>query len=57
MKNILVIILCLFVNNSIQSQNYWQQNADYKIFVDVNAKRNSYKGSQEILYKNNSRDT
>ncbi len=57
MKNIVALILCLFINNTAQTQNYWQQNADYKIFVDVNAKRNSYKGNQEILYKNNSRDT
>ncbi len=57
MKNILVIILSLLINNTVQSQNYWQQNADYKISVDVNAKKNTYKGNQEILYKNNSRDT
>ena len=57
MRNILILIFCLFLSNTVQTQNYWQQNADYKISVDVNAKKNSYEGNQEILYKNNSRDT
>ena len=57
MRNILALILCLLLNNTAQTQNYWQQNADYKINVDVNAKNNTYKGNQEVIYKNNSRDS
>ena len=57
MRNIIALILCLFISNTAQTQNYWQQNADYKIKVDVNVKNNKYKGNQEILYTNNSRDT
>ena len=57
MRIILGIILCLFLTDKAQTQNYWQQNADYKINVDLNVKNNNYKGNQEILYKNNSRDT
>ena len=57
MKNIVTIILFLFLNNLAYTQNYWQQNADYKINVDVNEKNSTYKGNQEIVYKNNSRDT
>ena len=57
MRNIIVLILCLFINNTAQTQNYWQQNADYKINVDVNANNNTYKVNQEIKYTNNSRDT
>ena len=57
MRNIIALILCLFINNTAQTQNYWQQNADYKINVDVNANNNKYKGNQEIKYTNNSRDT
>ena len=53
----LVLFLTLFCINSIQSQNYWQQEVDYKITVDINAKNNSYKGDQEIIYTNNSLDT
>ena len=40
MKNLsLIIFLSLFFINSIESQNYWQQEVDYKINVDVNAKK------------------
>ena len=59
--NIKTLTIALFSSllfiDSIQSQNYWQQEVDYKILVDVNAKNNSYKGSQEIVYTNNSQDT
>ncbi len=59
--NIKTLTIALFSSllfiDSIQSQNYWQQEVDYKILVDVNAKNNSYKGSQEIIYTNNSKDT
>ena len=57
MKKLFFTLLILFLFNTVQSQNYWQQNADYNIFVDVNAKTNSYRGNQEIIYTNNSRDT
>ena len=57
MKKLFFTFLILFSINTVKSQNYWQQNADYNIFVDVNAKTNSYKGNQEIIYTNNSQDT
>ena len=57
MRNILATILCLFIFNTVQTQNYWQQNADYIINVDFNEKNNTYKGNQEVIYKNNSKDT
>jgi len=57
MRNIIGVILFLFLSITVHSQNYWQQNADYKIEVDVNERNNTYKGNQEIVYKNNSRDT
>ena len=53
----LFLFLSLFFINSIQSQNYWQQEVDYKITVDINAKNNSYQGDKEIIYTNNSLDT
>ena len=57
MRNILATILCLFIFNTVQTQNYWQQNADYIINVDFNEKNNTYKGNQQVIYKNNSKDT
>ncbi len=40
------------------SQNaYWQQQADYTMFIDVNAREYTYKGTQKIVYTNNSPDS
>jgi len=38
-------------------ENYWQNSADYKIKVDVEPKTRLVKGSEEIVYYNNSPDT
>lgn len=37
--------------------NYWQQEVDYKMEVDVNVKNFQYTGTQELVYTNNSPDT
>ena len=51
-----ILLFLLFTSYSF-GQNYWQQEANYKIFVDINVKNNRYKGNQEIIYTNNSNDT
>ena len=50
-------LLFLLLTTYSFGQNYWQQEANYKIFVDINVKNNRYKGNQEIVYTNNSNDT
>ena len=40
-----------------QSPGYWQQHADYKMDVVMNANNYQYKGKQELVYTNNSSDT
>ncbi len=35
---------------------YWQQQADYKMEIDVDVKKNTYTGKQSITYVNNSPD-
>ena len=50
------ILLFLLLTSYSFGQNYWQQEANYKIFVDINVKNNRYKGNQEIIYTNNSPD-
>lgn len=37
--------------------SYWQQNADYKMDIQMDAKKHQYKGKQELTYTNNSPDT
>ncbi|NHM06102.1 M1 family metallopeptidase [Flavobacterium sp. CYK-4] len=40
-----------------QQTGYWQQHADYKMNVVVDAPKYQYKGTQELVYTNNSPDT
>jgi len=35
---------------------YWQQHVDYKMAIDVDAKNHQYKGTQKVIYTNNSPD-
>ncbi|HEY6143387.1 MAG TPA: M1 family peptidase, partial [Flavobacterium sp.] len=40
-----------------QSSPYWQQHVNYKMDVVMDVKNYQYKGSQELIYTNNSPDT
>ena len=40
-----------------QSTSYWQQQVDYKMNVVMDVKNYQYKGTQELVYTNNSPDT
>lgn len=59
MKNILKALFCIGAMSATHAQNttYYQQFADYKMEIDVDAKNYSYKGKQQVKYKNNSPDT
>ena len=57
MYNYKFLFFTLVFTLSINGQNSWQQNANYKIYIDVDVKKNTFKGSQEVLYTNNSPDT
>lgn len=52
------IILFAFVISQFQAQQnaYYQQAAQYKMDIDVNAEEFTYKGSQTLKYRNNSPD-
>lgn len=56
-----IFLLSLVLSNifSLVAQNapYWQQQADYKMEVFMDAKNFQYKGNQELIYINNSSDT
>jgi hypothetical protein len=51
----LFLIVCSF--GFAQNTTYWQQQADYKMDVNMDVKSFTYKGKQEIIYSNNSPDT
>mgnify|MGYP003321957539 FL=1 len=57
MYNYKFLFFALVFTLSINGQNSWQQNANYKIYIDVDVKKSTFKGSQEVLYTNNSPDT
>ncbi|MES2573362.1 MAG: M1 family metallopeptidase [Bacteroidota bacterium] len=57
-KIFLFFLLFLSVGNIwAQSSAYWQQHVNYKMDLVVNAKNYQYKGTQELVYTNNSPDT
>ena len=57
MKNRLVAIFSLIVGLiTAQQQAYYQQEASYKMNIEVDAANFSYNGKQEIQYTNNSPD-
>ncbi|MEK8178974.1 M1 family metallopeptidase [Flavobacterium buctense] len=52
------IAVLLFTSTIIaQTDSYWQQKVDYKMEVSMDVKTYQYKGQQELLYTNNSKDT
>lgn len=53
MKYIIVLPLVLF-SFYLKSQAYWQQKADYKMYINFNDENHTLKGSQTIQYTNNS---
>ncbi|RZJ30384.1 MAG: M1 family peptidase [Flavobacterium sp.] len=52
-----LLLLLLFSAASAQNNIYWQQHVDYKMDVSMDVKTYRYKGSQELVYTNNSPDT
>lgn len=55
MKKLIWAILPLSL--SAQTENYWQQEVDYTINVDMDVKSHRFTGDQQLIYTNNSPDT
>ena len=52
-----LLLTLLFSISLVFAQNgYWQQHADYKMDVDLNVKTHKFKGTQKLVYTNNSPD-
>lgn len=49
--------MILFAGNAMAQNGYWQQHVDYKMDVAMDVKAYQYKGTQELVYTNNSPDT
>ena len=57
MKKIFLFLILTSATAFSQSSTYWQQKADYKMNVVMDVKTYQYKGTQELVYTNNSQDT
>ena len=58
MKNLFILIIYLlpFLLFSQKKNNPWQQEVDYDMVIDVNVENHTYKGTQSLVYTNNSPD-
>ena len=57
MKNSIALFL-LFIGIHVYAQNgYWQQQADYTLYVDMDHTNHQFAGTENISYTNNSPDT
>ncbi len=56
-KNVLIGLAVVGITTVANAQNntsYWQQEAKHTMTIDVDVEDWKYKGSQELLYTNNS---
>ncbi len=57
MRKIICVLLVLAFPFALSAQyGYWQQRVSYKMDVDVNVETNIIKGTQNLVYSNNSPD-
>ena len=59
-KMMMITIALVFIGTFVYSQNnteYWQQEVEYEMMVDMNAEKHQYQGEQKLVYHNNSPDT
>ncbi len=57
MKKITFLLLLIPFFSNAQNPNYWQQQADYTMSIDMNVDTYQYDGAQKLTYTNNSPDT
>ena len=55
--SLLFIAVIAFVNFAVAQADRWQQQINYKIDASLDVQKNTVKGTEEILYTNNSTDT
>ena len=58
-KSIILQIALIFISAFVSAQNntnYWQQEVDYEMQIDVDAKNHQYQGEQKLVYTNHSPD-
>ena len=56
MKNTAFLLFIFFFSLGVSQENEWrwQQEVDYNMVIDVDVKNHTYKGTQSLVYTNNS---
>ena len=57
MKKLFLLTILLFPLLMLSQKNYWQQQANYTMEIDVNVDNHTYSGTQELVFTNNSPET
>ena len=57
MKKLILLTLLLLHLLAFSQNNYWQQEADYDMVIDVNVENHTYNGTQKLVFTNNSPET
>ncbi|MCX7743531.1 MAG: M1 family metallopeptidase [Flavobacteriales bacterium] len=57
LHTIFLILMILFSASAIAQCNYWQQEVDYDMEIDMDVKQHQFKGKQKLIYTNHSPDT
>ena len=57
MKKLILLTLLLLHLLTFSQNNYWQQEADYEMVIDVNVQNHTYSGTQKLVFTNNSPET
>lgn len=52
-----LLLLLPFMGLSQEVDNYWQQEVDYEMEIDMDAEKHRFEGEQTLTYTNNSPDT
>ena len=59
-KEMMITIALMFIGAFVYAQNstdYWQQEVEYEMKIDMDAEKHQYQGEQKLVYHNNSPDT
>ena len=58
MKNTIYFLFIFFFSLGVSQENKWrwQQKVDYTMVIDVDVENHTYKGTQNLVYTNNSPD-
>lgn len=59
-KGRIITTALMFIGAFVYAQNntdYWQQEVEYEMKIDMDAEKHQYQGEQELVYHNNSPDT